>query len=352
MFERIRNIALYGDVTKEEYETVKPKIVRTNRLAAMKFSVISTILIFSMYLASYVIEGLKSSRQVYVAGTLATLILVTMAMYSKRIALFTYIQIYSSTFVFFLYGIIIGTVTRPEEQAVTFMVLLILVPMLFTDRPLRMASNIIFYMIVFIIMCMKVKEEPVRSVDIVDAIIFGTLAIMATTIVYRAKIKGYLLETELHVFSETDQLTGLNNRNSYEWRIKAYPNSYGRSICCIYIDVNGLHEVNNNYGHKAGDEMLQYIADVIKKYFGDKHSYRIGGDEFVSFIFDMSITDIKSRVHIVEVTAAEENYHVAIGYEYSSEPSVNMDTLISGAEANMYKSKTEFYKERDRSARM
>ena len=38
----------------------------------------------------------------------------------------------------------------------------------------------------------------------------------------------------------------------------------------IYIDINDLHELNNTKGHKAGDEMLQYIAEVMRKQFG-KH---------------------------------------------------------------------------------
>ena len=75
-------------------------------------------------------------------------------------------------------------------------------------------------------------------------------------------------------------LTGLNNRNCYEWMIQTYPNMCKSSLSCIYIDVNGLHELNNTQGHKAGDDMLSYIAQVTQKYFGMQNAYRIGGDEF------------------------------------------------------------------------
>lgn len=349
--ERVKNFMLYGDVTKDEYTSIKLKIERANRLASTKFSVIATILIFIMYLLSYVQEGFKSSRSVYTTGVLASLVLVVMAFHSKRVPLFTYVLVYASTFIFLSYGIAIGVFTRAEETTVTFMVLLILVPTLFVDRPIRMAGNLFVYIVVFISLALRYKKEPTLSVDITDAIIFGALSIASTCIIYRAKIKGFLLETELQALSETDSLTGLNNRNSYEWRVKAYKDIYSRSICCIYIDVNGLHEINNAKGHTAGDKMLCEVADIVQRYFGNRHSYRIGGDEFVVFVFDVSLADINKRIERTKQEIADKKYHVAIGHDFSSERISDISPLIASAELNMYKNKDEYYKKYGRQAR-
>ena len=77
-----------------------------------------------------------------------------------------------------------------------------------------------------------------------------------------------------------DMLTGLRNRNCYEHPLEYYITKNVESLCCLYIDANGLHELNNTLGHAAGDEMLIYIGNSLKTIFGTQDTYRIGGDEF------------------------------------------------------------------------
>ena len=151
--------------------------------------------------------------------------------------------------------------------------------------------------------------------------------------------------------SETDQLTGLNNRNSYEMRIPLYRSLYQNSICCIYVDVNGLHELNNTQGHKAGDEMLCYIADSLRKQFGIKDTYRVGGDEYVAFAIDIPKEEIERRIEAMCESITEKGYHAAVGYEFSGKKDQDISRLIVGAESKMYKDKAEYYKGRDRGER-
>ena len=92
-----------------------------------------------------------------------------------------------------------------------------------------------------------------------------------------------------------DSMTGLKNRNCYEQTLDSYAEKCSNdSLCCLYMDVNGLHILNNTLGHSAGDEMLIYIANSIKKLFGTDDAYRIGGDEFVVLCEDCSTKKCKS----------------------------------------------------------
>ena len=50
---------------------------------------------------------------------------------------------------------------------------------------------------------------------------------------------------------------------------------------CVYIDANGLHELNNERGHEAGDLMLRFGAESLMEQFPKGSLYRVGGDEFV-----------------------------------------------------------------------
>lgn len=351
MLQRIINYAFYGDTDKDNYTMVKEKIEASNRITAFVFATVATILIGIMYLLSLNNEGFSSSKPVYIFGIIFSIIQIIVSVLGKHKSFLTYVSVYMAVSVFLIYGIAIATLTRPEEQTVTFMVMLIFVPLIFIDRPIRMAVALIFYIVAFIVMANKTKTGSILSVDVTDAIIFGLLSIVSESVVYRAKIKGYVLENQLHIMSETDQLTGLNNRNCYEWRLNTYPELYSRSICCIYIDVNGLHELNNTKGHKAGDEMLQYIADIVKKIFGKRDTYRIGGDEYVAFVIDGRLSDIQEKIKEMNEQVTEKGYHAAVGYEYEDHKGVSMNKLIVEAESMMYKDKSEYYKKHDRRAR-
>lgn len=143
---------------------------------------------------------------------------------------------------------------------------------------------------------------------------------------------------------ETDALLGLFNRNRYEQDRPHLSDRCRHALCCIYIDVNGLHELNNTEGHDAGDEMLRTVAAQIRERFGTAGSYRIGGDEFVVFVFDGDEASIQDSVTELERRLASANIRVSIGMERREQP-FSVDDLIKAAEAKMYAAKRRFYEQ-------
>ena len=76
-----------------------------------------------------------------------------------------------------------------------------------------------------------------------------------------------------------DKLTGLANRRAFEMTCASLGD---RAISIVLVDVNAFKAVNDNFGHKAGDEALIRIAAHIRAAFYDAHLIcRLGGDEFV-----------------------------------------------------------------------
>ena len=351
MLETIRNFLLYGGTDKESYYSVKDKIESSNRVTALIFASVATVLIGVMLILSFSQEGFVSSRPIYIMGMAFSVVLVVASLLAKKLHLLSYVAVYMAVSVFMCYGIAIATLSRPEEQTVTFMVMMIFVPLIFVDRPLRMSLVLLTYVVMFIIFARMTKTGSVLSVDITDAVIFGLLSFVSESVVNRVKIRSFVLERKLHIMSETDQLTGLNNRNCYEWRLESYPGTCKRSVCCIYVDVNGLHELNNTKGHKAGDEMLRYIADAVRQQFGSHDTYRIGGDEYVAFTPDTELEEIEKKLSELKEKIAVAGYHAAIGYEFSDIKNVNMNDLIVTAESNMYKDKSDYYRRHDRRSR-
>lgn len=86
-----------------------------------------------------------------------------------------------------------------------------------------------------------------------------------------------------------DSLTGLLNRNAFDDDVEFIQATHDKPLTVMYIDLIGLHEINNHLGHARGDVVLCELADAARAYFGDDNIYRIGGDEFVIISFAHSM---------------------------------------------------------------
>ena len=263
------------------------------------------------------------------------------------------LDIYAFVILLFSFGIVLGTITRPDEQTVTFVALLLTVPLLFTDRPIRMVICIFIAIISFVIAAIFVKEDYVLVADIIDVTVFGTISAVICTYMVSLKFQRFLYARKVTILSETDLLTGLFNHNSYERKLKVYSSMCNQVFACIYVDVNGLHEINNTKGHVAGDRMLQFVGKTLQKEFGDKNSFRIGGDEFVVLVIDEKEKVIQAKIDRVQALIEEKSYHVSIGDSVGNISETDISLLISAAEKHMYEAKQLFYKQRgvDRRAR-
>ena len=290
------------------------------------------------------IRALSEAWVVFLFGVAGSLIIFMLSILCHTHPKLSYFSIYLAITLFMMYGILMGTACRPGEQSVTFMVLMLFLPLLFVDRPIRLIGSLIFYITIFLIAAINTKDGRVLLADISNAFMFGTLSIISVVIIVRVKVHGFLLEYRLQHMSEMDQLTGLHNRNSYEWHFNEYPLRCQTGLGCVYIDVNGLHELNDTEGHKAGDLMLQTIAGFVRQIFGGRDTYRIGGDEFLAYTVDWETTTIVEKAQKLQGMVSEAGYRVAIGCAYRPVEILDMNGLTMEAERVMYRDKDEYYR--------
>lgn len=93
------------------------------------------------------------------------------------------------------------------------------------------------------------------------------------------------LEEKLRYLSETDVLTDLYNRNSFEEKIKNLNNKNFHPLGIIMGDVNGLKLINDTLGHLEGDKLLRSISNVLKSSCCESdYVFRWGGDEFIILV--------------------------------------------------------------------
>lgn len=140
---------------------------------------------------------------------------------------------------------------------------------------------------------------------------------------------------------ERDALTLLFNRHKYQEDVDNVDKAKFTRLSIAYIDVNGLHEVNNHLGHDAGDNMLCAVADALKKYFPDERCYRIGGDEFVVLSVRLVKNTVIRTMADVRKELQKDNYEIAVGIS-SGQPE-DKESLLNEAEAAMRADKAAYY---------
>ena len=352
MMTKIKNALLYAGVDANEYEKVKPTINKANRVMTTILSLFAAILIGCMYIISCLSNALAMNRFVYGLGFFLSLfVLILSVTVAKRVPEAVTPLVYISYSIFYLYGILIGTVSDPEGKTVTFMVMIVFMQILFVDRPIHSITFTGIYICLFIGLCYIYKQDPVLTVDVTDAIVFGILGASSSTVINNVKVKNYLLEETLRSVKLIDALTNLKDGKAYAIECHTIIRKCKNSLACVYIDVNGLHKLNNEKGHEYGDRMLQTVANEIKGVFTAQYAYRIGGDEFVVFVPEIEESELLEKIKELKARVEESNYYIAVGYSitenYRQLRHLNIEDFIKDADGFMFKDKARFYKGRN-----
>ena len=184
--------------------------------------------------------------------------------------------------------------------------------------------------------------------DVVQTLSTMALIVTALLLSYLGFMVWYLASARRSVYrtSITDQCTGLMNRSAYEKFLHGGERHTSVPAVCIYIDANGLHEINNKHGHGAGDKLLQSVAECLRAQFPDDGLYRIGGDEFVVFSkADAAVCE--ARMQAVSSALAAQDYSISYGIA-AQRVSAGLEDLVREADENMLKDKRRYYAEHDR----
>ncbi|MGA7109343.1 MAG: GGDEF domain-containing protein [Terracidiphilus sp.] len=152
--------------------------------------------------------------------------------------------------------------------------------------------------------------------------------------------------------SEFDLLTDIYNRFSFERRLSSALEDAERRDALfglIYIDLDEFKQVNDQYGHRAGDHYLQEAAARMKRQLRPMDMLaRLGGDEFA-----VLVANIRGRSDVEDVAARLERCFrepfllegytlegsASVGVALFPEDGTSKDSLLSAADAAMYVAK-------------
>lgn len=344
--ETLRNLLFYGGVDPEVYRDCREEIWKENREKLFFFLSVSILFLLIALVVCCLVKSLTAGFVIYLVGLAVCFGLICAVQNFPDNHIVTVLSADVFMGMLYLMGIYLGTIAYPNEPAICFHVFAVLLPMLFTRPAIGNILRTALYEGIFIGCVFWFKTPDVLALDLLNAFLFGAAACVLSTYYVRALTDNVMARCKLKVIAETDLNTQIPNRNAYENHMQDYPLRCANTLSCVYVDVNGLHELNNTKGHDAGDVMLKTVAQEMVKTFGIKDSYRIGGDEFVAFVVDEDPRMVRERMRALEANVEADGYSVAVGCATCSAGGIQMEALIKQAETRMYDAKNEYYRKR------
>ena len=342
--EALRKL-LYAEMSREEYKACLPDIQRSNRQRVTAYLGIACAFLTVLWILSGALEFLRPNMLAYMIALAVCMGLqaVNRTFPGKNGLLLTWLM-YAFEALLYVLGIYLGIHPSPDTPTVSFIAFLLAVPLLFVMRPIQHILNVVFFDGIFILTCFLFKSKETLPVDILDGVVFGAVSCIISTFIMLSMHENFSIRHKLLGIAETDLNVGLKNRNAYESQMHDYPMHCSSTLSCVYLDVNGLHELNNTRGHAAGDEMIKTVAAKVRDIFGEEYSYRVGGDEFVAFAMDKSAEEMRALIHKLVQEVDEAGYSVAVGTATHSAGGIDMEVLVKSAETRMYLAKEEHYR--------
>lgn len=150
-------------------------------------------------------------------------------------------------------------------------------------------------------------------------------------------------EQQLSRLSYYDTLTSFYNRNRFMEDSEAFAES-DQAIGVVYLDVNGLKDINDRQGHAQGDWVLTECARQMREVFGQANYYRIGGDEFVILCPSIERADFEWKVEQLRGRFSSSAVcNAAIGAQWDTRFQ-SLQQSIAQADEKMYEDKKDFYR--------
>ncbi|MBC7204758.1 MAG: diguanylate cyclase, partial [Pusillimonas sp.] len=181
------------------------------------------------------------------------------------------------------------------------------------------------------------------AVNIIGSLLAGYMELgIQETAIHRGEIQRLAM---------TDELTGLNNRLSFNQHISQRLTELKtpfQPFALISLDIDNFRNINSTLGHKVGDQLLVSIAGNLQQAVKHEETLaRIEGDEFVVLMPCSSITEAFSRaeqlLNVIRMPHKIDHYVImttaSAGISWATKHDLDSRVLLQDAEIAMYQSK-------------
>lgn len=157
------------------------------------------------------------------------------------------------------------------------------------------------------------------------------------------------LEQDLQYQSSHDALTDIYNRGYFEKMKTYYNQEKNLAVGIVLCDLDQLKYVNDTYGHKKGDQLIQTAAELLKNFFSDNAIVsRVGGDEFAIILpnttmyqIEILCDQLREKINHYPALSDDIYLQMSIGMAFSEQSFGKTESLYIEADKKMYEEKKQ-----------
>ena len=202
------------------------------------------------------------------------------------------------------------------------------------------------------------QPSPMQVGVAIAVLVFSTFVVSATRKLSDALEKAFRLTRQMeraHNIStraaQTDELTGLMNRRAFFERAQVLYEQCRHNrqpLCALMMDMDHFKQINDTYGHQAGDQVLRQIGGVISASFRQADVYgRLGGEEFGVLLPN---TTLETARHIAEqlvkaisnlASEPVQGLSASLGVASTQAQDQDLHSLLNTADKALYRAKAQ-----------
>lgn len=352
---KVKNILLYGGISKEEYDRVKQPVVQANHKALIYWSVLVSFFWIYCLVMSINAKDYAMCRPAYIVALcccifsyLASRFVVTR--FPDTLKLFKFI------FRLSLLGGGIGiAVCQWNLRSLTLFAVAIISPSIFIDSTFSSLAVHFCALVLYIVLGRNTISPDIYSWGLGNYILFSVFGFLIGNAINRERFERYVFAESAKELADIqrryayyDQMTGLKNRRAYEEKLSWLAKNAPAEFCIVSADLNGLKKANDTISHQAGDELITGAAECLSAAFeGIDTIYRTGGDEFCVFM-DGPIAKAQLCIARLEDLMSQwkgqynNSLSISTGVA-SNENHDSIESIIAEADKNMYEYKRNYY---------
>lgn len=197
------------------------------------------------------------------------------------------------------------------------------------------------------------KDGSFRYIEAIVSSLSGSIGFGKTLITLRDVTQRKEAEIKLYKRAYTDPLTGLPNRSLFSEKLQeAFNEARGNKedkFAVLFLDLNGFKQINDTFGHLAGDEILIEVARRLERVTQQESTMtRFGGDEFVILLRHLETEDQAYRmVELIQkelsipffVHGVAVSIGASIGISFSAGNWKDAEEILENADKEMYSNK-------------
>ncbi|OUO62403.1 hypothetical protein B5F74_00545 [Collinsella sp. An271] len=338
---------------KTYFREARDEIVEAN-LSYLRFASTATLvlLILNLFLASRLIRNWTPSVY-HIAFLPAMLVfsIVTWLLKNKRGLSSRAIMVLTVVFEVVLYGFVIAidTIGSPDAPSIFVQLVCVALPAVFILPPwisyglVGCAELACFIMTHF-------KNPFIAQYDVFQLFVGLLFSICVSQLVMSYRLDTYDMRAKYEGLSVRDTLSNLYNKRAFYEKAHAYLERTNPSSTCAiaFIDLDDFKAVNDTLGHRAGDEILIGMGNILSELFRPNDIIcRFGGDEFL-ILLDGLVDEriIRRRFSLVLDRFAMKSRELAgrkltcsVGVVCAENIDVKLDNMVAMADIALYEAK-------------